>query len=227
MRASDTVRMRIETEIQSGALRPGDAVDERSLSERFHVSRTPAREAIMQLAASGLVRMSPRRGAVVTEISAEEAINMMESLVSLEAEATMLAAGRLRDDEIEELERIHAEGEEAARARDSGAYMAYNSRFHELIYVGSRNAYLAGLIRQARLRMTFYHRSSLTQAARVAASWEEHGAVLAAFRDGDVAVAGKRMRDHILSGGRVYADLVAALTEAGREGGAERTEQVG
>lgn len=225
MRASDTVRMRIEAEIQGGTLRPGDAIDERSLSERFKVSRTPAREAIMQLAAAGLVRMSPRRGATVTEISAEEAISMMETLVSLEAEAATLAARRLSVSELDDLKRVHVESEGAAKGRNSGAYMAYNTRFHELIYAGSRNPYLAGLIRHARLRMTFYHRSSLTQPARITASWEEHGAVLAAFRAGDIALAGKRMREHILSGGRVYADLVAALTEAGREGGAELTEQ--
>jgi DNA-binding GntR family transcriptional regulator len=217
--------MQIEAEIGRGSLKPGDTIDERSLSQRFDVSRTPAREAIMQLAASGLVRMSPRHGAVIAEISAEEAINMMETLVSLEAEATMLAARRLLTDEISELEHIHAESRNAALSSDSDAYMISNKHFHELIYAGSRNPYLTDLIRKTRLRMTFYHQSSLTQSARITASWEEHGAVVAALRTGEIGLSGQRMREHILSGGKVYADLVAALTKFGGETGGHKKKQ--
>ncbi len=206
----------------SGVLMPGDTIDERSLSQRFDVSRTPAREAIMQLAANGLVRMSPRHGAIIVETSAEEAISMMETLVSLEAEATMLAARRLQGTEIEKMERIHAESEIAAKSIDSDAYMVCNKQFHELIYVGSRNPYLTELIRKTRLRMAFYSQSSLSQPARITASWDEHGAVLAALRAGEINLAGQRMREHILSGGRVYADLVAALMEVGREAGGDQ-----
>lgn len=210
-KASEKVRELLEQEIRHGALRPGDSIDERSLAERFEVSRTPAREAILQLAASGLVKMRPRHGAVVTGLDVKDAIAMMETLVAIEGEAAALAARRMTAAEVEELARRHRESETAARELDSPAYIDLNARFHEAIYEGARNAYLADLIRNTRRRMAFFHASSLTQRARVERSWDEHGAVVRAIAAGDPAAAEAAMRDHILSGGRVYADLVAAM----------------
>ncbi|SFH64841.1 GntR family transcriptional regulator [Albimonas pacifica] len=210
-KASDKVRELLEREIRHGALRPGDSIDERSLAERFSVSRTPAREAILQLAASGLVTMRPRHGAVVAGLEVKDAIAMMETLVALEGEAAALAARRMSAAEVEELSRRHAESEAAAREHDSRAYIDLNARFHAAIYAGARNDYLAGLIRNTRSRMSFFHASSLNQRARVERSWDEHGGVVRAIASGDPAAAEAAMRDHILSGGRVYADLVAAM----------------
>ncbi len=218
-KASDTVRDRVEREIRQGALRPGDTIDERSLAERFEVSRTPAREAILQLAASGLVTVKPRHGAVIAGLGVEEAIAMMETLIALEGEAASLSARRMPRAESQALLALHAEGEAPSRGGESAAYIDHNARFHEAIYVGARNGYLAALIRSTRRRMSFLHASSLNQRARLASSWEEHGAVARAIADGDPDRAERAMREHVLSGGRVYADLVAALSRTSREGG--------
>lgn len=219
VRASDTVRERVEREIRQGALRPGDTIDERSLAERFAVSRTPAREAILQLAASGLVTLRPRHGAVIAGMGVQEAIGMMETLVAIEAEAASLAARRMTTSEARALLDLHAEGEAPSRAHGGRAYIEHNARFHEAIYVGARNDYLADLIRNTRRRMSFYHASSLTQRARIASSWDEHGVVARLIADGDPEGAAAAMRDHILSGGQVYADLVAALSRGPQPAG--------
>src|SRR3546814_4287504 len=126
--------------------------------------------------------MELRSVLVRSGISAEEAVNMMETLAALEAEAAMLAARRMPPSERDALEQVHTASESAARDLDSTAYIAFNKQFHELIYAGTRNAYLADLIRQTRLRMSFYHSSSLNQSARVTLSWQEHSAVVAAIR---------------------------------------------
>lgn len=211
-RASDTVRELLEKEISRGTLRPGDLIDEKMLSERFQVSRTPAREAIMQLAATGLVQMKPRHGAVVSELSPDEAVAMLETLACLESEAAALAAQRIRQEELSALIEVHRESEDAARSHDSKRYIECNGRFHGLIYSGARNTYIADLIRQTRSRLAYYHTSSLYQRSRVERSWVEHGNVVRAIESGDPTEAQAAMRDHILSGGRVYADLVASMT---------------
>src|SRR3546814_12489321 len=108
---------------------------------------------------------------------------MMETLAALEAEAAMLAARRTPPSERDALEQVQTASESAARDLDSTADIAFNKQFHELIYAGTRNAYLADLIRQTRLRMSFYHSSSLNQSARVTLSWQEHSAVVAAIRE--------------------------------------------
>lgn len=215
-RASETVRQKLEHEINVGTLRPGDTIDEKSLAARFEISRTPAREAIMQLAASGLVEMRPRHGAVVVSLGAEEAVAMMETLAVLEAEAAALAAHRMPEPEITAMMSIYEDSLASASSLNSDAYIELNARFHQTIYAGARNEYLWQLIRQTRKRMAFYHSSSLYQKARLERSWQEHGNVVQAIRDGDVERAREAMRDHILSGGRVYADLVAALKKTER-----------
>ncbi|MFN7003804.1 MAG: GntR family transcriptional regulator [Roseinatronobacter sp.] len=221
MRTSDTVRESLERDISRGTLRPGDTIDEKSLTERFQISRTPAREAILQLAASGLVKIRPRHGAEVAGLNADEAIAMMETLAALEADAACLAARRIQPDEREALARVHAQSESAARAGDSAAYQPLNTRFHEIIYDSARNPYMADLIRQTRIRMAYYRANSLSQPSRVSRSWHEHSLVVEAIVAGDTAAAQAAMRDHILSGGRVFADLVAAISHAqhARSGG--------
>lgn len=215
-RASDTVRDHLEQEISIGTLRPGDLIDEKMLTERFQISRTPAREAIMQLAAAGLVQMKPRYGAVVSELSVDEAIAMLETLSCLETEAAGLAAQRIRQDELDALLQIHKDSEEVANQHDHKRYIDLNAKFHGILYEACRNSYIADLVNQTRGRLAYYHISSLTQRARVERSWVEHGKIIEAIKDGDPLQARAAMQDHILSGGQVYADLVAIMSQQKR-----------
>ena len=98
----------LEDDIEHGRLSPGDRLDEQTLATRFEVSRTPAREALLQLAAAGIVRMVPRQGAVVSSVSPQLAIGMVEVLTALEAEAAGLAARRMSDAEKAQLGKVHA-----------------------------------------------------------------------------------------------------------------------
>ena len=82
-------------EIEAGELPSGSRLDERSLSKRFGISRTPAREVLLQLSAAGLVKFVPRHGAVVLSVSPEETVSMLEVLVALEGEAAALATRRM------------------------------------------------------------------------------------------------------------------------------------
>ena len=89
----------LEHDIATGQLPPGSRVDVKSVAERFGVSRTPAREALLQLAAAGLIDFQPRRGGIVITLDPGAALAMVEVLVVLEAQAAQLAAARMGDDE--------------------------------------------------------------------------------------------------------------------------------
>lgn len=104
---------------------------------------------------------------------------------------------------------MHDEARPAMERQDSAAYMRANQAFHALLYEGARNAVLAEQVRNTRRRMLSYHRSSLSQPARLRASWQEHAVALQGILDGDEQAAREAMRAHILSGGRVFADMVA------------------
>ena len=74
------LRQTIEDEIVDGVLRPGDRLDEVQLATRFGVSRTPIREALLQLAVTGLIDVKPRRGAVVSTPEPARLVEMFETI---------------------------------------------------------------------------------------------------------------------------------------------------
>jgi DNA-binding GntR family transcriptional regulator len=153
----------------------------------------------------------PRQGAVVTSVSPQLAIGMVEVLTALEAEAAGLAARRMSSVEKAQLTKLHLASQAAVKRLDSPTYIKNNGAFHDAIYRGARNEFLAEQIRTTRLRMRFYHRSSLFQPARLKASFQEHARVMEAIMSGDDTLAQKTMREHVLFGGRVFADMIANL----------------
>ena len=95
MRRADALRDQLEQDIVTGTLRPGERLDEQSLAARFGVSRTPIREALMQLASAGLIELQPRRGAFVASLSLKEVIERFEVMAALEGD--MRCAGGATD----------------------------------------------------------------------------------------------------------------------------------
>src|SRR3954467_322971 len=133
MRLADTLRDQLEQDIVTGALRPGARLDEQSLAARFGVSRTPIREALMQLATAGLIILQPRRGAFVASLSLKEIIERFEVMAALEAACGALAARRITDEERRELLEAHEACVREAAGGGSDAYYYENEHFHEVI----------------------------------------------------------------------------------------------
>src|SRR5438128_8060236 len=89
------LKQSIEDAVIAGEFVPGDRLDEASLAERFGVSRTPIREALLQLGAEGYIEVRPRRGASASVPSAQRLIEMFETMAELEAACRTLGARRL------------------------------------------------------------------------------------------------------------------------------------
>jgi DNA-binding GntR family transcriptional regulator len=117
VRRADALRDQLEQDIVTGTLRPGERLDEQGLAARFGVSRTPIREALMQLATAGLVTLRQRRGAFVASLSLKEIIERFEVMAALEGACGALAARRITDGERRELLEAH----EACRGEAAGA----------------------------------------------------------------------------------------------------------
>src|SRR6201988_3015479 len=92
---AEEFRQQLADEIVRGDLAPGAALDETDIARRFSVSRTPVREALRQLAASGLIEARAHRGAVVAQPSVERLSGMFEAMAELEALCAGLAAERM------------------------------------------------------------------------------------------------------------------------------------
>jgi DNA-binding GntR family transcriptional regulator len=196
-------------EIEGGELPSGSRLDERSISARFGISRTPAREVLLQLSAAGLVKFVPRRGAVVLSTSPEETVAMVEVLVALEGEAAALATRRMETSEREKLVRDYAERTEDIANMSMEQYSEINNALHEAIYVGCRNRFLTAEIRKLRARLAPFLRSNFVTRARLRSSHEEHQTIVSAIAACDEQAAEDAMRNHLLNGGNLLADMFA------------------
>lgn len=211
MKISEHLREQIEELIATGELAPGSALEEASLAERYGVSRTPVREALIQLATEGLIEMRPRRGAVVTSISPMRLIEMFEVMAELESMCGRLAARRMTERERTELMAAHAACE--AAQGDTDAYFYCNERFHAAIYAGSHNSFLSEQAQQMHRRLRPYRRLQLRVRNRMPTSFAEHAQVVRAIVAGDAQAAAQAMRDHVMVQGERFGDLLASLSD--------------
>ena len=212
-RTADGLRRSLESDIVGGALPPGARLDETQLAQRFGVSRTPVREALLQLSAGGLIEMRPRQGATVTKVSPKRLFEMFEVMSALEAQCARLAAQRMTAEERRTLQAAFDACREAANAGSADEYYDANQLFHEAIYRGSHNAFLEEQTLALRNRLAAYRRTQLSGGRRIPASLAEHGTVLAAIledRDDDAADA---MRAHVTIQADSFMELLSSLEE--------------
>jgi len=194
---AETLRLQLADEIVRGALAPGIALDETELAKRFAVSRTPVREAIRLLAASGLVETWAHRAAVVARPSPARLAGMFEVMAELEALCAGLAAGRMTSTERRELEAAHDQLRALIHSGDPQRYHEINEAFHGVIYAGAHNEHLAELTLATRVRVSPYRRAQFRNLGRLAKSHVEHDRVVMAVLRGDRDGAAATMRAHI------------------------------
>jgi DNA-binding GntR family transcriptional regulator len=201
---AETIRLQLADEIIRGSLAPGAILDETDLAKRFQVSRTPVREAIRQLAASGLVESRAHRGSVVARPSHDRLIGMFEAMAELEALCAGLAAARATPEERRTLAAVHEELQAMIQCGDPQRYHEVNETFHATIYAGAHNSYLAEITIATRLRVRPFRRAQFRNLGRLAKSHVEHDAIVTAVMRGDRTGAAEAMRYHLNTVGDEY-----------------------
>ena len=131
--------------IISGVLKPGERLMEVQLAEKMGVSRTPIREAIRKLELEGLVVMIARKGAYVADLSIKNITDVLEVRAALEGLASGLAALRMTDEEIKDLELTARHFEQAMNSNDVEGVIQTDIEFHEKIFKSTRKAKLQQL----------------------------------------------------------------------------------
>ena len=196
---AEELRLQLADEIVRGALRPGAGLDEMELAKRFGVSRTPVREAIRQLAASGLIEVRAHRGAVVARPSEHQVLGMFEAMAELEALCAGLAAERMTPAERHALEIAHDEMRALVRIGDPQRFHELNEAFHGAIYAGAHNAYLTEITFATRSRVQPFRRAQFRNIGRLSKSHSEHDRVVTAIQRGNREGAMAMMRAHIVT----------------------------
>lgn len=196
---AEGLRMQLADDIVRGQLAPGSTLDEGELARRFKVSRTPVREAIRLLAASGLVEVRAHRAAVVARPSAEDLAGMFEVMAELESLCAGYAAERMTGAERRALEDVHERLRVLIQGGDPQRYHEVNEAFHGAIYAGAHNAYLAELTLATRARVQPFRRAQFRILGRLAKSHVEHDRVVQAIMRGERTLAAQTMYAHIIT----------------------------
>jgi DNA-binding GntR family transcriptional regulator len=214
-RRSEQMGDQIEERIVTGVYPPGMRLDETELASSFGVSRTPIREALIQLSSEGLVEIRPRRGAIVAEIGQQRLYEMFEVMAELEAMCGRLATRRITEAEQSAFVAAHHACETARNANDPDSYYQLNEQFHQLLYAASHNVFLEQQAVALSKRLRPYRRLQLRVRDRMSSSFSEHAGVVDAILAHDSELAATRIREHVVVQGQRFADLVATLPMLG------------
>jgi DNA-binding GntR family transcriptional regulator len=188
---------RLRDLIVQGELAPGSRLNERVLTARLGVSRTPLREAIKLLATEGLVDLLPNRGAVVAPIDPARIAETLTVMGALESLAGELVCAQASDESLADIRALHYEMLAMHARRDLDGYFRYNQAIHLKIVEASGNAVLAQTYRQLNANVRRVRYMANLSAERWDAAVQEHEAILAALNARDAARLKRLLRDHL------------------------------
>jgi len=209
MTQASVIRSAIENEILFGFLKPGSSIDEDVLAARFKVSRTPIREAMLQLQQSGLIEKQPRRHATVVKLDLARLVHMYEAVSELEALCARYAAHRINSRERADLCRAHEMAEKALVADNLEDYTRYGRKFHSIIIQATHNVVLIETVGKLALHTLAYRRFQLTRPGLCEQNQTFHAEILDAILAGDGEKAFDAMRRHVNLSGDVLADYIS------------------
>lgn len=199
-------------EIVTGQLNPGERLSEASLAKRFHVSRTPIREALLQLEKLGYVLHQKNVGTVVKKISPDGVREIFEVVAALEGMAVELFAKLPPTaEDMAELDQLQQVLRQNAQQHDFAAYYEGNRKFHDFFCRKSGNGSLLKLTRSQRDRVYRVVARGSTLPIHIQEYLTEHDAIIQALGEGQAEKAGQLMKVHGLEAGRLLSGEVLPL----------------
>ncbi|MGR3615690.1 MAG: GntR family transcriptional regulator [Paracoccaceae bacterium] len=211
IRRANQIAERLEQLVFAGEFQDGARLDEAKLAEQFDVSRTPIREALQVLVASGMAEQIPRRGVFVRQPGPVELMEMFETMAEIEAVCGRLAATRMSDEDLDALAAANERCRQAIEGADHDCYYSENETFHQIIYRGAANSFLEKQALQLQSRLRAYRRIQLRFRGRLKQSMSEHSEILQSLVAGDPEKVAKALRGHVAIQGEKFHQLIASL----------------
>jgi DNA-binding GntR family transcriptional regulator len=178
-----------------GEIQPGAFINQDELAARLGVSRTPLRDALLQLEAEGFVAILPRRGVRVQALTVEDVRHMYEVVGALEGAAVLSAFPSLGKGELATLRRLNRDMRKALLADDFDRYYDSNLAFHDVFLDRCGNEQLVRIVRRLKQRLYDWPRRRGFVKEWELASLEEHAAFARLVAEGDATGAADHLRD--------------------------------
>jgi DNA-binding GntR family transcriptional regulator len=185
---------------------PGQHLRLEDIAARFDISTTPVREALRDLEAEGLVSIFPHRGAVVTQLSADDLLDIYEVRATLEEMATRLAVPNIGEDTFAQLELYIEQMDD--HLGELATLVKLNHNFHYTLYCASGRRHLCELTSILRHRTQHYLHAYISHLGGMPMAQVEHRAVIEACRNGDTERAATIIFDHVTHVGNSIIEYV-------------------
>lgn len=195
--ASDYVADHVRASILHGRFELGSKLDQQALAEELGVSTIPVREGLRRLEAEGLVRILPRRGAYVAEVSADEIIEVARIRVPLEELAVKLATRNLTPPLLKDLRDLNAALQSLTDEEQAYEWGNLNREWHLQLYHAAGSPMLFQIISMLWDRSTLYRQLNNARGEHRLKSVVEHESILEALQQRDAAGAARALRRHI------------------------------
>ncbi|MBD0737128.1 GntR family transcriptional regulator [Streptomyces sp. CBMA29] len=196
--AAERVYLHVKSGVLDRSYEGGTLLTEGDLADAVGVSRTPVREALLRLEAEGLIKLYPKKGALVLPVSAQEITDVVETRLLVEQHAVAKVVGAVPPRLIARLEESLAEQRGHAETGDLAAFAVADRCFHAEIVRAAGNRILTHLYdqlrdRQLRMGVATMH----AEPSRVAKNIAEHTEILDALRDGAAGTAADIVDRHV------------------------------
>jgi DNA-binding GntR family transcriptional regulator len=204
------VRDQLQREILTGALVPGERLRAEALAQRFGTSRTPVREALLSLAAEGLVELEPHRGAVVRPFDAAGLVELYELRAVIEPYAAFRAAERIGAEALGLLEENCRAAERRGGADEQAVddQIALNEEFHRVIVAAAESVRLEVALRSVAGIPRAFRTAFWRDDAQRAQSLFCHRELVRALRSRQAGLAEAVMRMHVLGAKEFLIEVI-------------------
>lgn len=209
----DVVVDNIRQAIVSGQFPAGMRLMELQLAEEMGVSRTPVREAIRKMELEGLVVMIPHRGAYVADISIQDINEVYQIRTALDVLAVGLAAERISDEEVKEMQVLLDADIPLIDARNYPKIIENDTAFHDVIYRASRNRRCMNIISNLREQITAIRGRSMPYPGRLVDMIKEHQNIIDALAERNVEKAQRAVRIHMENAERTLLKVIETKEE--------------
>ena len=181
------------------AYKPGDYLSTANLINELNLGRTPINHALHRLSTEGLVQIIPRKGLIVSPLSIDDALELIDVRIANEGLCVHLAAKRISRTELNELEAISRNFEKAASRGQTIEVMNLDRLFHEHIANAARNHILAEIMKVLHARSQRFWALSLSMPDHLAEVQDEHRAIVKALTEGNAEAAVVAVQEHVRS----------------------------
>ncbi len=173
-------------------------LDERELSQKFGISRTPLREALAQLDQEGLVRIVPRRGIYIVRKTKAEILDMITVWAALESMSARLATKEATDEELAGLHDLVDQFSQDDMARRMGEYSDANIKFHQAIIALGNCPLIEEITKGLFIHVRAIRQRTIFEQDRARRSIVDHKEIIAALEARDTERAERLVREHTL-----------------------------